>query len=532
MKKFLALMRVSFRGMIFSANPSSKAKKKSASSIGFLALMSLLMLYIGGVYSFSFAQIFSMFGRTDLILTLLGLISVAMCFLFGVISASGFVFGGKDNDILLAMPVGTFPILLSKVLSLYLENIVFTLFILLPAGGVYLYFTGFSALFIPIFLLCVLFLPLLPSALSLLLGFLFTYIQSKVRHKALVNNLLYLVFFGLVFGLSFGLSGSMAAGGDPSIIGVFEHATGWALPLVWMTQALTAHSLVSLVLFLLSCAAPFFLIVWVFSLFYKKILTRLVSVQVRHDYKLQQMRGGKPFAALYKKELRRLFGTPIYLMNSGLGALMLLGGGIYAFVAKGKIASALASLPGAASGMLVAGAAVVAFCILISSTTCASISLEGNRLWILREAPVPIETIFAAKILTNCTLMVPAVLIGVPFGAAGLGLGITDTLLLLVLGLSCAMLTSFGGLFLNLLWPKLDAVNDTVVVKRSMSVMIMTFGGIGLIAAGAGLFYLLVGPLGLQGALWAPTLLYAVLAIIFFFLVRGPGKRMFRSLIS
>ena len=78
MKKFLALLRVSFRGILFSANPSSKAKKKSASGIGFLALMSLLMLYIGGVYSFSFAQIFSIFGRTDLILTLLGLIAVSM----------------------------------------------------------------------------------------------------------------------------------------------------------------------------------------------------------------------------------------------------------------------------------------------------------------------------------------------------------------------------------------------------------------------------------------------------------------------
>ena len=128
-------------------------------------------------------------------------------------------------------------------------------------------------LFIPIFLLCVLFLPLLPSALSLLLGFLFTYIQSKVRHKALVNNLLYLVFFALVFGLSFGLSGSMASGANSSIIGVFEGATGWALPLVWMTQALVSHSMTALALFLLSCAVPFFLIVWVFSLFYKKILT-------------------------------------------------------------------------------------------------------------------------------------------------------------------------------------------------------------------------------------------------------------------
>ena len=45
MKKCLALLRVSFRGIIFSANPSSKATKKSASGIGFLALMSLLMLY-------------------------------------------------------------------------------------------------------------------------------------------------------------------------------------------------------------------------------------------------------------------------------------------------------------------------------------------------------------------------------------------------------------------------------------------------------------------------------------------------------
>ena len=85
---------------------------------------------------------------------------------------------------------------------------------------------------------------------------------------------------------------------------------------------------------------------------------------------------------------------------------------------------------------------------------------------------------------------------------------------------------------LNLQWPKLDAVSDTVVVKNSMSVMVQVFGSFGLLAAGAGLFYLLCHPLGAVGTLLVLTGLLAVFCVLFLLLLRGWGKRAFAALCS
>ena len=107
MKKFAALLRVSFRGMLLTANPTRKNRKKAATGAGFLVLMCCLMLYLGGVYSFVFASLLAPLGRLDLMLSLMALIGVSMSFFLGVASGAGFVFGGRDNDILLAMPVAS-----------------------------------------------------------------------------------------------------------------------------------------------------------------------------------------------------------------------------------------------------------------------------------------------------------------------------------------------------------------------------------------------------------------------------------------
>ena len=51
----------------------------------------------------------------------------------------------------------------------------------------------------------------------------------------------------------------------------------------------------------------------------------------------------------------------------------------------------------------------------LSSTTHASISLEGKSLWIVKSIPVKIRTIFLSKVLVNLTLLIPFVLIGGTF---------------------------------------------------------------------------------------------------------------------
>lgn len=531
MTAFWALMKVSFRGLLLSANPSSKAKKKAASGIGVLVLLSILMLYLGGFYSFMFGSLLAPIGRLDLLVLIMSVMSVALCFFFGLMGSAGFVFGGKDNDLLLALPVPVTTVLLSKVLALYLENLIFTLFLLLPSTAACLYYGGLSAVFLPFLPFALLLLPLLPSALCLLVGFVFSLIQSRVQHRALVNNLLYLVFLAAVMFFSMRMS-FVTSSGDTAGVLAIGPALSWALPAVWLSRALCTRSLTALLSFIAGCVLPFALTILIFSRFYKRILTRLSAVHLRHDYKLTEVKTAGPLAALYGKEIRRIFGTPVYLMNCAIGSLMLLAGGIYAFFKGDAAALLFGTLPGGSGILTGLLALVVGFCVLLCSTTSASISLEGNRLWILLEAPVPVGTIFSAKLLAGLTLSLPPVLIGIPLGAIGCGQDPFAIFTLTVFGIAASFFTVLEGLVLNLVWPKLDAVNDTVIVKNSMSVMVQVFGSFGLLAAGAGIFVLLNGPIGADGALLVITGLLIILCVLFLVLLRGWGKRAFSRLCS
>ena len=63
-----------------------------------------------------------------------------------------------------------------------------------------------------------------------------------------------------------------------------------------------------------------------------------------------------------------------------------------------------------------------------------------------------------------------------------------------------------------------------------MSVSVQVFGSFGLLAAGAGLYYLLSKPLGPTGALACLAALLALLSLLFAALLRGWGRRSFEAL--
>ena len=52
----------------------------------------------------------------------------------------------------------------------------------------------------------------------------------------------------------------------------------------------------------------------------------------------------------------------------------------------------------------------ITFCISTSCTTMASISIEGQNIWITKSLPVSVYNIFLSKILVNATVIAPGLL--------------------------------------------------------------------------------------------------------------------------
>ena len=115
---------------------------------------------------------------------------------------------------------------------------------------------------------------------------------------------------------------------------------------------------------------------WVLGLRYKAIFDGLNSRAMGKAYRLSRLGASGQFMAL-KKRVCALFGTPIYLFNTGIGFMMLIGAGVYAVFARRSIL-AFAAQVGGIQPLLPIGLLAVAFVLGISNITCVSISLRAN----------------------------------------------------------------------------------------------------------------------------------------------------------
>ena len=162
-------------------------------------------------------------GCLELLLLLMPTLAVMAGLMFTAFAAQGVVFGGKDADLLLSMPVGAFTVLLAKLMALYAENLVFCGFLVLPAGAAWLWFGGGGGvMFLARLAVGTLFLTLLPTVLSLAAGFLLSWLGGRAGNRKVINLLLYALLLVVVFfviiqmnvGTGAIISGTM--GGDPS----------------------------------------------------------------------------------------------------------------------------------------------------------------------------------------------------------------------------------------------------------------------------------------------------------------------------
>lgn len=532
MGKFRALLLLNLKAMLSSFRVGGRKKARQASGLGTLVMMAIIAVYFSGLYSFNFASQLAKVNMLPLLFLIISVMAVIMGVIFTIFGAQGVVFGGRDNDLMLALPISPFTLMLSRTLALYLENLIFGVFVMLPAGVAYLAFGGKGGVgFIPALLVCTVFLSLLPTLISLVCGYVLAWFSSKFTRKALLSTILYFAFFILLMAGVFQLNGLMINLAAYAT-GIQAGFSGWGLPFLLLERAVTQGDILALLGLCALCLLPFLAVVWLFARRYKHIVTGLTARGARSDYKLGQVSASGQRLALLKKEARRFIGTPIYLFNCGFGLVLMLVAAVAGVVMRPKLIEVLGMLSAVGVTLPLAPvlAAVLAFLVSTVELTSVTFSLEGKQFWILKEAPVSAGTLFLVKIGFQLLLVIPCLLVSTL--CLGLVLSLPPLELLLVF-LGCgffALCNALVGIYINLCFPKLDAVNDAVVVKQSASVMISTFGSMIVVLATAGIYVLTAKVLGELGVLSLFAVLFAVVSLILVRLLSTSGLRRFAEL--
>ena len=208
-------------------------------------------------------QVLSPLHMEVLVFIFMGMGALVGGLLFTTFAVKGVVFGGKDNDLLLSMPVSSTMLMASRVTAIYLENLLFSFFVLGPAGAVCAFMTqsgvGHSLIFWVRLVIAVLALPLLDTALSVLMGALVAFVSAKVSRGALGQNIIMAIYMVAVLWFAFNLNG-MIEGLAANAAGVKE-SLSWAAPMLWMADGILGDW-GKLLAFAACCIIPFVLVVF------------------------------------------------------------------------------------------------------------------------------------------------------------------------------------------------------------------------------------------------------------------------------
>ena len=147
----------------------------------------------------------------------------------------------------------------------------------------------------------------------------------------------------------------------------------------------------------------------------------------------------------------------------------------------------------------------------------------------LQSLPVSAQQVLRAKAAFHQFLAAPfTVLSGLMLGL-GLETGVVSAVELAVGGLLLNWAVASAGLLINLTFPKLDAVNDMVVVKQSAASGFSMLAGVGLVAA-AGLTWWLATRLAPGAGLPAALVMLAMCGGVLQLTLQKKGPEMFRAL--
>lgn len=529
MKKLGILLKTNLL-TTFNINKLKREKPVKLVAYAILAVYIIFSLFVTfGSYASITADALEKYNLMSFMLVLFFIIASFMIFNFTIYDSKSNMFNANDNNLLLSMPVKTSTIMSSRLLRIIIWNLFTSLFIIVPTLYIYTTKINVTFSFYPKAIIIFLLLPIIPTVLASLIGYLIAYITSKVNFKNWIELFLSISFMVGIYYL---------LGNSNKLLNMFitnqETLTKiikWLFYPIYLTyEVFKDNNYLSLMLYILINLLVFATFVVILSRSFRKIIIKLQENKSKSNYVMKTLKTSSQKRALLKKEIKRYFSSPVYVLNTFFGvALILIVAVASVFYDKSVILTMLdISMQGISLfELLIMFLVLVAF---MSSTSSASISLEGKNFWIVKSLPIAPINILNSKILLNMLIILPVSLISIVILQFTIDLTILQTLILIVIALISSLVSSHFGLLVNLKFPKMDAVSDVEIVKRSLSVMISVIVPLVVIFSISGIYIELVKSIASLTLIGLFTFIMLIIYIIERWLLINWGVQKFKAI--
>ncbi len=449
-------------------------------------LICMVFTYVGGlVYGLSYL------GLSEIVPAYLVVIASLVIFAFGIFKAGNVIFGNKGYDILSSMPIKSSAIVVSRFLTMYVEDLILTLVIMLPGIAVYGVCHHPGAGFYLVALLGTLFVPAIPLVGSVVLGTLIMAISSRMKHKNMVQTVLMVALVVGILVSSFRM-GNLTGDFTLEMLTALAQTVGELmeqlyLPAVWFGDAMSGYNLAGLLLFVAVSLGVMILTIWLVSRSYHSIMRRLLTFSARHNYKIGEMKSRGLLKALYFREAKRYFSSSIYVTNTIVGPIVGCIMSVALCVVGMETIQSVIPVAVDISGFVPFVFAAV-FCMM--TTTSTAISMEGKHFWVIQSLPIPAKVLLDSKILLNLSVMFPFYLVSEICLVIAMKPGLMQLVWLIFLPAMLMLLSVVWGITVNLKFHSFDWEKEEQVVKQSASAALGGFAGMLLSVLLGGLLFL------------------------------------------
>lgn len=495
------------------------------------------ILLIGVVLCASFYVFFSEFanflygaGLGWVYFALVGAMVFTLILLTDIAMVQGQLFESTHNDILLAMPIKSSDILISRLISMLVYDYGFELCLLGTGMVAWIVRAGRIGTFLPAGIVVFFFWPLLPLALSCLVGFLLTRFTYKLKNKNLVKTLLVFGFVAFYYYITFTLETKMADLDNNAA----EIARTFSMLKIteWFGKGIMHTNIKYILYIILTGVISMGIMVFILNKSFIKIITSNQGVLSTKEYKEKPVKERNVITALWYREFKRLGAYFNYLINALMPIVLTAAGIIFVAFKGGEFIESFSDEV-TMNSELTRGLAITFIigmsCAMMTTymPSAASISLEGASMETLKSLPIDNKTIIHSKLLFHYSLMAPLQLFVSIVCVVLSKADFISCLGILLLPQAFLILTDEIGLCYNLLYPKLAWTNEAEVVKRGASIILYMFTSmiIGAIIVAVYFFVLDKVSLGFYTYMLIVTGVLGLLSVILYLVLRTAGAR-------
>ena len=489
MKKLISLLKATMSQDMSLFKTKSKNKSKFNKMI-LPIVLALIVMFSVGSYAAMLAEELVKYNLTYIILTIFIMVTSLLTIIEGVYKSQGILFEAKDNDLLFAMPISKSKIFFTRLFKLISFEFLYNSLFMLPAMLVYAMYEKTSISFYIISLIMLVLLPIIPTIVACIIGYIIKGLASKFKAKNAVQVILTTIMLLFIFYASFNIQGLIAniiqnANNINEVITKIYYPAGLYINLI------QNFNILDLVVLFAINIIPAILFVYVASIFYFKITSKLEEKSNNKKKVNWGKSADKTFKVksqllgLINKEMKRFFSSPVFIINAGFGMVLMIvatiamsinfDGMVEAILQEENIGISIDKIK-AMIPKIYYGFVVFATC--MTSITSSMISLEGKSFNITKSLPVLPEKILLSKVLTSNIISIPVVLICDIIFFVVFKIAIIDIVFILLASIIMPTFTALVGILMNLKYPKMDATSDTEVVKQSMSSAVSVFIGL------------------------------------------------------